>query len=156
MNKDNLWLLAKEAKLNVSSEIMPGFDIGFDERIPSETCDKLRAFVKWVEENFNIPITLWVDFEFKNYLISREKKRVGYLFYWADFLTYPIFENKKDIPAIRLPVKEGMYDFEEILTSFIEAITEYFAWVTNALTDDFVPNENDVNEIFDEYMKTVK
>ena len=79
-----------------------------------------------VESNYRIPVTLWVDFEYNHYLISRSGKRVGYLFYWADFSTYPMFDNAEDIPQIRLPVRTEHSTIEEILASFIEAITDYY------------------------------
>ena len=153
MTKINLWVRAKEANLQVANEILPGFDIGFDKEISKELQDELRAFVTWVENNFNIPITLWVDFEYKHYLISESGARVGYLFYWSDFSCYPVFQNKDDIPIIRLPVRTERSTVEEILGSFIEAITDYFAWICNEITDDFEPRENDVDEILAEYLR---
>lgn len=105
MKDSNLWLRAKGTHIQTSEHIVPGFDIGFDSKISDDTKNELRKFVKWVEENFNIPITLWVDFEYKHYLLGKDGKRVGYLFYWADFPAYPEFSNKEDIPIIRLLVR---------------------------------------------------
>lgn len=156
MNEHNVWFLANQVQLKVASDIKTGFDIGFDEKIPVKTREKLKDFVVWVEKNFNMPITLWVDFEYKHYLIDRRKKRVGYLFYWSDFSSYPVFDSKEDIPTIRLPVREEYYSFEEILFSFIQAITDYFAWLLNKIDEDCIPNENDVEEILQMYLKTVK
>lgn len=120
--------------------------------IAPETQEELRAFVRWVESNFNIPVTLWVDFEYKHYLIKKDGKRVGYLFYWKDFSSHPVFDNKDDIPQIRLPVRTEHSSTEEILGSFIEAITDYFAWICNDITSGFVPNEDDVDDILQEYL----
>ena len=36
---------------------------------------------------------------------------------------------------------------EEILGSFVEAVTCYFAWLCNEITEDYLPNEKDVEEI---------
>ena len=81
-------------------------------------------------------------------------KQVGYLFYWSDFDTCPIFENIDNIPEIRLPVRTEKSTMEEILTSFIEAITCYFAWICNEISENYVPNEKEVEEILQEYLKT--
>ena len=153
MNKNNVWLKAQTLELQVSENILPEFDIGFDKRIPKDVEEKLRDFVKWVESNYRIPVTVWVDFEYKHYLISRDGKRVGYLFYWEDFTTYPVFNNKDDIPQIRLPVRTERSTIEEILTSFIEALTDYYAWLCNELSEGYIINENDVEEILQAYLQ---
>ena len=153
MNKNNVWLKAQTLELQVSENILPEFDIGFDKRIPKDVEEKLRYFVKWVESNYRIPVTLWVDFEYKHYLISRDGKRVGYLFYWEDFTTYPVFNNKDDIPQIRLPVRTERSTIEEILTSFIEALTDYYAWLCNELSEGYIINENVVEEILQAYLQ---
>ncbi|MBE6870794.1 MAG: hypothetical protein E7491_02485 [Ruminococcaceae bacterium] len=152
MNKTNLWVKAKDVKIQLTSEIEPGFDIGFDKNIPTETQEELRIFVNWVENNFSIPVTLWVDFEYRHYLIRRDGKRVGFLFYWSDFSSYPAFTDKNDIPEIRLPVRTEKSTVEEILYSFIQAITLYFAWICNELDDGFEPEDNDVEDILQQYM----
>lgn len=154
MNRQNPWYTAKALRLQVSPCIRNGFDIGFDKRIPEETQIELRNFVVWVEANFNIPITLWVDFEYKHYLISRNRKKVGYCFYWADFSSYPVFDNEADIPSIRLPVRTEYSTTEEILAFFIEAITCYFIWLSNSLdpNEHYSPREEDVEEILQAYL----
>ena len=156
MTKNSVWERAKEVKLKVAPEIRPGFDIGFDKRIPKAVADEMRVFVKWVEKNYPIPITLWVDFEYNHYLISRQKKRVGFLFYWADFTTYPVFDNKNDIPEIHLPVRTEKSTIEEILSSFIEAISLYFLWICNELTEVSNVDEDEVEEILQNYLNSQK
>lgn len=153
MNKSNLWLRAKSVDIQVSDQIIPGFDIGFDDKIPHEIKNELRTFVTWVESNFNIPVTLWVDFEYKHYLVRRNGERVGYMFYWSDFSSYPVFDNKDDIPQIRLPVRTEHSTIEEILGSFIEAVTDYFAWICNEIHEGYEPNGNDAEEILQEYLR---
>ena len=153
VNQNSVWLKAQTLKLQVSENILPEFDIGFDKRIPKDVEEKLRDFVKWVESNYRIPITLWVDFEYNHYLIAKDGKRVGYLFYWVDFSTYPTFENQDDSPAIRLPVRTEHSTIEEILTSFIEAITDYYAWLCNELDEGYAADENDVEEILQAYLQ---
>lgn len=152
MTKDSVWNKAQNVKLDVCENILPQFDIGFNKIIPESTKQELCSFINWIENNYHIPITLWVDFEYKHYLISSKGKRVGYLFYWSDFVDYPTFKNKDEIPQIRLPVRTERYTIEEILTSFIEAITCYYAWICNEPIDNFLPNNNDVDEILDLYL----
>ena len=152
MNQNSIWSKAQNVKLQVSEDILPEFDIGFDKRIPKDIEEELRTFVKWIENNYRIPITLWVDFEYNHYLISRDGRRVGYLFYWADFSTYPAFNKIDDIPQIRLPVRTEHSTIEEILSSFIEAITDYYAWICNEISEDYKINENDVEEILQAYL----
>ena len=64
MAENNVWRKAQSLQWKVSEHIAPGFDIGFDQQIPADTQNELRSFVKWVEQNYRIPITLWVDFEY--------------------------------------------------------------------------------------------
>lgn len=151
MRDSNLWIRAKGTHIQTSEDIVPGFNIGFDNKIPEDTQTQLRKFVKWVEDNFNIPITLWVDFEYKHYLLGKDGKRVGYLFHYADFPAYPVFSNKGDIPIIRLPVRTEYSTMDEILGSFIEAITDYFAWVCNEISDGYETYEDDVAEVLQAY-----
>ena len=152
MNENSVWKKAQIVELDISKNIVPGFDIGFDKRISDDIEKEMRFFVKWMEDNYHIPITLWVDFEYSHYLIRRDGKRVGYLFYWADFSSYPVFENKNDIPQIRLPVRTEYSSIKEILTSFIEAITDYYAWICNEI-EIYEQNENDVEEILQAYLQ---
>lgn len=152
MTESSVWKKAQTLELQVAESILPEFSIGFDKRITKELETELRSFVTWMERNYRIPITLWVDFEYNHYLISRSGKRVGYLFYWADFSSYPVFNNAEDIPQIRLPVRTEHSTIEEILTSFIEAITDYYAWLCNDIYEGYKPNEDDVEEILQAYL----
>ena len=154
MRDSNLWFRAKDTYIQTSEDIIPGFNIGFDNKIPVATKSDLRKFVKWVEGNFPIPITLYVDFEYKHYLIASDGKRVGYLFYWSDFSNYPNFESKNDVPQIRLPVRTEYSTIDEILTSFIEAITDYYAWICNEISEEYESNEDDIEEILKMYLNT--
>ena len=151
MRDSNLWLRAKGIHIQTSKDIGSGFDIGFDNKIPLATQNELRKFVKWVEDNFNIPITLWVDFEYKHYLLRKDGKRVGYLFYWADFNTFPVFTHEPDIPVIRLPVRREKWTMNEILYSFTEAITDYFVWLANEMVEGYEPDEATIEAIMDTY-----
>lgn len=153
MTANSVWKKAQTVELQVSENILPEFNIGFDKRITKEVEQELRSFVNWFESNYRIPITLWVDFEYNHYLIRRDGKRVGYIFYWADFSTYPIFNNKEDIPQIRIPVRTEHSSIEEILTSFIEAINDYYAWICNEICEEYKSDKNDVEEILQVYLK---
>lgn len=147
-----VWEKAKNLKLQVSGEITGGFDVGFDEEIPEAVRDDLMKFLYWVEDNYPMPVTLWVDFKYRHYLMSREKKRMGCLFYWADFRNYPVFENPDDIPVIELPVRTERQTEAEILTSFIEGISHYFAWLSGADMREYTPEEAEVNGILEAYL----
>ena len=153
MRESHLWNRAKEVKIQTTPDIVGNFDIGFDRNIPEDTKDMLMQFVYWVEDNFSIPVTLWVDFKYNHYLIDKNGKRVGYRFYWADFASFPVFDNPDDIPVIELPVRTEYWTNEEILTSFIEAITDYFVWLTNHNTTDLVSAERDTEEVFQAYLR---
>ncbi|MBO5395856.1 MAG: hypothetical protein J6A97_03135 [Clostridia bacterium] len=152
MTESSVWKKAQSVELKVSENIRPEFNIWFDKRIPEEVEQELRSFVIWIEHNYSIPITLQVDFEYKHYLISREGKRVGYLFYWTDFCSYPVFNNTEDVSEIRLPVRTEHSTIEEILTSFIEAITVYYAWICNEIYEGYLPDEEDTEEILQLYL----
>lgn len=152
MNGTNVWERAKSVFIQKNCDIGSGFNIGFDERIPDEIREELRTFVRWVEANYSIPVELWVDFEYKHYLLTRKGKRVGYLFYWSDFPDYPVFSNADDAPIIKLPVRTEKSALKDILGSFIEAITDYFAWLCNEVNEDSRPDERYVDEILETYM----
>lgn len=151
MNEKHIWQRAKGVRLQTGEAICGGFDIGFDGAIPEESKQELRRFVAWVESSFYLPITLWVDFEYRHYLLRRDRKRVGYLFYWADFSDYPRFERAEDIPIIRLPVRTERSTMDEILSSFIEALSCYFAYLLNEMHEGYAPNEAEVGEILRAY-----
>lgn len=152
MATNHLWEHAKDLHIQTSQDIVGNFSIGFDPKIPEETKDALIRFVYWVEDHYHLPVTLWVDFKYRHYLRLENGKRVGYKFYWADFQNYPIMDNYDDIPVIELPVRTEHWTIEEILISFIEAITEYFAWLSSCLTPDFQPDRELVNAILQAYL----
>ena len=149
----NLWEEARNIEVQTSDDIVGGFSIGFDKQIPEETKDELTRFAYWVEDNYNLPVTLWVDFKYKHYLVNRDKQRVGYKFYWVDFDSFPVFDNWDDLPVIELPVRTEDWTMEEILASFIEAITCYFAWLTGRMTEGYEPDPDLVEQILQTYLK---
>ena len=132
MRNDHLWNRVKGYNIQTGPEITGGFSVGFDSKVPEETKDALMDFIYWVEDNFSLPVTLWVDFKDKHYLLKPGDGRVGYKFYWADFVTYPVFENWDDIPVIELATRTENRPIGEILRSFVEAISCYYAWLANS------------------------
>ncbi len=154
MKETNIWIRSRNAAIKSIGLVKPEMDIGFDSRVPKEVQDELLAFVGWVEKNFNIPITIWVDFEYKHYLVKKDGQRVGYIFYWTEFSDYPNFGEKDCIPEIRLPVRTEYWTIEEVLISFIEALTNYFAWICDELTPDFLVDEDSAEEVLCEYLKS--
>ena len=151
MATNNLWENAVLLQIQTGPDIVGGFDVGFDEKIPESTRDELMRFIYWVEDHYAIPVTLWVDFKYNHYLMDRVKKHVGYKFYWADFSTFPIFSNFDDLPVIELPVRTEKWTMDEILRSFIEAISHYFAWLSNLDMHKFEPDKELVETIFQAY-----
>lgn len=149
----NIWEEAKGITIQTSEDIVGNFSMGFDKRIPEDVKDALARFAYWVEDNYHLPVTLWVDFKYNHYLVNENKQRVGYKFYWVDFESFPVFDNWDNLPVIELPVRTEHYTMEEILASFIEAITCYFAWLTNTIGDDYQPEADVVEEILQAYFK---
>ena len=74
MQNNHLWNEAKSADIQTGPEIVGNFDVGFDAKIPEETKDALMRFVYWVEDNFSLPVTLWVDFKYNHYLLDESGK----------------------------------------------------------------------------------
>ena len=151
MKENHLWNRASAARIHTGPEITGGFSIGFDRNIPETTRDALIRFVYWVEDRFSLPVTLWVDFKYNHYLMSRDKKRVGYLFYWVDFADYPNFLSPDDIPVIELPVRLEHSTPEEVLTSFVEAISLYYTWLLKGTYDGAKPDELETEAVLQQY-----
>lgn len=149
MQNNHLWNEAKSADIQTGPEIVGNFDVGFDAKIPEETKDALMRFVYWVEDNFSLPVTLWVDFKYNHYLLDESGKRVSYKFYWAKLT--PVFDNPDDIPVIELPVRTEYSAMEEILTAFIAAITLYFQWLTGKPITQ--PDETQVDAVLQAYLQ---
>ena len=106
-------------------------------------------FVYWVEDNFSLPVTLWVDFKYNHYLLDESSKRVSYKFYYAKLT--PVFDNPDDIPVIELPVRTERSAMKEILTSFIAAVTMYFQWLTGEPVTK--PDETQVDAVLQAYLQ---
>ena len=57
---------------------------------------------------------------------------------------------------IKLPVRTEHYTIEEILSSFIDAISLYYVWLSNALTDDYATDINATEEVLQAYLEYQK
>ena len=143
MDKNHLWNKAKAIRFQTGPEIVGGFDVGFDPKVPAETLDRILDFIYWVEDHFELPITLWVDLKFKKYLLGDDRIRADYKFYCVEFTDYPNFTNPDDIPVIELAVNRPVAD---ILFSLTEAISRYYAWLTKTPISN-----NEPAEILQEY-----
>ena len=147
---NDLWNSAKDLPICTGSEITGGFDVGFDSKIPEETRDELMEVVYWIEDNFAMPITLWVDFKYRKYLINQAGKRSGYRFWWAEFKDYPNFDDPDDIPVIELAVNRPT---EEILPAFAEAVTLYYAWMNRK---EITPDKPQAKTVLQQYLQDRK
>lgn len=145
MKTTHTWDRSRELQIQTGPDIVGGFSIGFDDGISEETKDLLMHYAHWVEDHYNMPVTLWVDFEHKYYLRQENGKKTNYRFYYVDFATFPVFTHEPDIPVIRLPVRGGM---QEILRAFTEAITCYFLWLAK---EDLTPDQIVVTTVMDTY-----
>lgn len=76
----NVWFEAQKLQLNISSNIKPGFDYSFDKNVKKDIKAEMLSFMKWIEDSYGIPITIRIDFLYKNYLINRSKKELVFVF----------------------------------------------------------------------------
>lgn len=150
----NLWENARLISVRTGSEIVGGFDAGFESKISDGMKDALMHFTYWVEDRYNLPVTLWVNFRYRHYLVGRDKIRSGYCFYWVDYEDLSPFESFDDIPVIELAVRNEKQTMDEILISFIEAITCYFAWLSGLDMNVFQPDNVLAEEILAAYKNT--
>ena len=147
----NVWEEAKQVKLSIGKGIKPGFDCWFDERISRSTKREIRAFMKWVSNNYVMPITLQVDFNFNHFLIQRNGKRAYYLFHFNVFKDYPIFTDSDELPIIYLPVRIEHCEIEDVIYSFIRGITWYYAWLCHKNLDKYEISDEGAEEIYLKY-----
>ena len=150
-----IWNQIKDINIVLSSNLKNEFTCKFDSKVPEEMKAKLLQFVGWVEKTYGLKTPVYVQFEQKNYVLTEDRERVGYLFYWADFDNYPNFDDEEDIPVIVLPVKDEQWTYDEIIGSFVEALTDYYAWCLNII-EDYELDEEEVEEIAESYLKTLK
>ena len=143
----NYWEEARNLRIQTGVQIVGGFDVDFHGNIPEETKDELMRFVYWVEDHFHLPVTLWVDFQYKHYFVH-DGKRVAYRFYWVDYPAITTFKNFDDIPVIELPV---LCRHDDLLRAFAQAITHYFAWLCGENMHTFKPDRQLAEKILQAY-----
>ena len=151
MHENHLWNCAKTLEIRTGPEIVGGFSLGFDDRIPEETRAELTRFAYWVEDHFALPVTLWVDFKYNHYLIGRDGKRAGYRFWWVDWGSYPVMEKEADIPVIELAVRTEHSDRNAVLRSFAEAVSLYFVWLSGGDPGARVPDQTETDAVLEAY-----
>lgn len=151
MTENHLWNRAKTLEIQTGPEIVGGFSLGFDDRIPEETRAELTRFAYWVEDHFAVPVTLWVDFKYNHYLIDRNGKRAGYRFWWADWENYPLMEKEADIPVIELAVRTEHSDLKAVLRSFAEAISLYDVWLSGGNPGNCEPAQEETDAVLKAY-----
>lgn len=134
--KNTVWACAAALTIKTAPHISPGFSISFDDAVPDELRSLLIDFVTWVEKRFALPVPLWVDFEWKHYVVARDGRHVGYLFYWSDVDLSAVFDDEDATPMIRLPVRNERWGLNDILGSFAEGLTDYYAWLCGERLDE--------------------
>lgn len=150
----NLWEKAKLISVKTGSEIVGGFDVGFDKEIGEETQNVLMDFLYWVEDHYPVPVTLWVDFKHKHYLLDENKKRTLYRFYWVDYESLANFDSFDDIPVIELAARGEKQSLDALLSSLIDAISHYYAWLSGEDMKKFQPDQALTEEILRKYQNT--
>ena len=70
-------------------------------------------------------------------------------------LPHFVYARSVNVQAYEL-IHRKTRGIEEILTSFIEAIMCYYAWICNEIDDSYEPNEAEVEEILQEYLRSRK
>lgn len=149
----NVWKESKDIIINNFTNLNNGFIYEFNNSIPNEMQKVLHNFMNWVQQNYNITTPLYVEFINADHLIYKDNQRVGYIFDWYDYDKYPnIYETDK-IPLIKLQVKEGKWSKSSIIESFIEALTLYFYYIMNEITDELEIDYSVVDYILNEYKR---
>ena len=71
----------------------------------------------------------------------------------ADFKNYPNIYSEDEFPSIELPVSKNKWSVDKILTSFIEALSMYYAWCLNIMHDNYEVDNSLVDSILKEYRR---
>ena len=144
---ENIWQQVKMKDWPVHPGIRQEIDFGFDKEIPEDDRECFRTFVAWAEEHFVFPVTLWIDFKYRHYLFSRERKQMGYLLYTAHDKNPLDVTDEEDIPIADVPVRRERWRFDEIMYSLIECITDYYLWLLGRQDDDVNDYTEDMEEV---------
>ena len=149
----NIWKEAKKVHLNITFECQYKFIIETSDEIDREVKQNLLYFIDFIESEYSLKTPLSIELFNKDYLIDRTGKKVGYIFYWPDFKKYPNVYSEDQLPNIELPVSKRKCSVDEILTSFIEALSMYFAWCLNIMHDNYEVDNSVVDAILKEYRR---
>ena len=149
----NIWKEAKTVNLNIVFECEYNFIVENKGDIDKEVKQNLLNFMTFIEEEYSLKTPLNIEYINKDYLLDRTGKKVGYIFYWSDFKNYPNIYSEDELPNIELPVSKGKWSVDEILTSFIEALSMYYAWCLNIMHDNYEIDKSLVDVILKEYRK---
>ena len=147
----NLWALVKNRDWPVVPGVRREIDFGFDREIGEEYRERFRDFIAWAEAHFVFPVTLWIDFRYRHYLVNREHRRMGYIIYFKPDVRPEMLTDEDDMPVADVPVRREHWLFDEILYSLIECITEYYLWLLNLQAESVNDHADDVLEILNLY-----
>ena len=149
----NIWKEAKKVNLNITFECEYKFIVETDSDIDREVKQNLLNFIDFIESEYSLKTPLNIKFFNKDYLIDRIGKKVGYIFYWSDFKKYPNIYSEDELPSVLLPVSKSKWSIDEILLSLIEALSMYYAWCLNIMTDNYEVDNSLVDAILKEYRR---
>lgn len=147
----NLWALVKNRDWPVVPGVRREIDFGFDREIGEEYRERFRDFIAWTEAHFVFPVTLWIDFRYRHYLVNREHRRMGYIIYFKPDACPEMLTDEDDMPVADIPVRREHWLFDEILYSLIECITEYDLWLLDRQAESVNDHADDVLEILNLY-----
>ena len=147
----NLWALVKNRDWPVVPGVRREIDFGFDREIGEEYRERFRDFIAWAEAHFVFPVTLWIDFRYRHYLVNREHRRMGYIIYFKPDVRPEELSDEDDMPVADIPVRREHWLFDEILYSLIECITEYYLWLLDRQAESVNDHADDMLEILSLY-----
>ena len=147
----NLWALVKNRDWPVVPGVRREIDFGFDREIGEEYRERFRDFIAWAEAHFVFPVTLWIDFRYRHYLVNREHRCMGYIIYFKPDVRPEMLTDEDDMPVADVPVRREHWLFDEILYSLIECITEYYLWLLDRQAESVNDHADDVLEILSLY-----
>lgn len=149
----NVWKEAKKVNINITFDCVCEFKFELDENINKIVKKELANFMDFIESTYPLKTPIIVSFYNRDKLIDRNGKKVGFIFYWSDFKNYPNIYTEDDLPIIELPVNNDKWSMDEIITSFIEALTMYWAWCLNIMSDEYITDNSLVDSILMEYRR---
>lgn len=149
----NVWKKAKKVNINITFDCVYEFDFELDENINKIVKKELANFMDFIESTYPLKTPIIVSFYNRDKLIDQNGKKVGFIFYWSDFKNYPNIYTEDDLPIIELPVNNDKWSMDEIITSFIEALTMYWAWCLNIMSDEYITDNSVVDSILMEYRR---